>query len=400
MDTMLHGATWMLPEGASSTSMVVRDGCLMHAATGKGFRIDLRDHLVFPGLINAHEHLHVNAVPPLPSVAPFPNSYAWMAAFDDHFQHPDVAAALGVPKSIRLRHGALKNLLAGVTCVVHHDPWHPALDDPGFPVALSRDHGWAYALGWPDFGPPVRGSFEATPPERPWMIHLAEGTDDVAASELTHLDQLKCLGPNTVLVHGVGMSPGDISRVIDAGAAVVWCPSSNLTLLGCTLDPHGLQAVGRLTLGSDSRLSGSRDLLDELKVAGAESHFDAATLLSLVTIAAADILRLPMHGRLMAGTPADLVIVTNRGGQPAESLAGLGRSELRAVVRDGAPRIADPDFADWFAAAGIDAVPVWLDGRPKLMDCELVAPELLAMEPGLCLQGDFGLHDPAIGAGL
>ena len=25
------------------------------------FRVDLRDHLIFPGLINAHEHLHINA---------------------------------------------------------------------------------------------------------------------------------------------------------------------------------------------------------------------------------------------------------------------------------------------------------------------------------------------------
>jgi hypothetical protein len=52
-----------------------------------------------------------------------------------------VIAALQVPKALRLRHGALKNLLAGTTCVAHHDPWHAALDEPDFPVAVLRDMG-------------------------------------------------------------------------------------------------------------------------------------------------------------------------------------------------------------------------------------------------------------------
>src|SRR3546814_18445181 len=64
----------------------------------------------------------------------------------------------------------LKNLLAGTTCVAHHDPWHAALDESNFPVGLLRDYGWSYALGWPDYGPPVQQSFAATPPDRPWLL--------------------------------------------------------------------------------------------------------------------------------------------------------------------------------------------------------------------------------------
>ena len=383
MDASLHGATWMMPGGPSRAPLSIRGGHLAEASPAPGRRLDLRDHLVFPGLINAHEHLHVNAVPPLPASAPFANSYAWIEAFQAHFRDPAVAAALAVPKALRLRHGALKNLLAGVTCVAHHDPWHPALDAADFPVALLRGHGWAYALGWPDYGPPVRESFLATPAGAPWMIHLAEGTDEVAAAELTQLEQLGCLASNTVLVHGVGMSAHDQERVIASGAAVVWCPSSNLALLGRTLDPHRLHAAGRLALGSDARLSGARDLLEELCVAAVVGGLDAAALLSLVTVAAADVLRLPARGRLALGGPADLVIVEDRGGEPATSLVGLRRAELRAVVRGGLPCVADPDFADWFDAAGVDAVPVTLDGRPKLMAASLAEPALLALEPGL-----------------
>src|SRR5262249_16107771 len=157
----------------------------------------------------------------------FANSYEWIEAFQAHFQNAEVTAALQLPKGLRLRHGALKNLLAGTTCVVHHDPWHSALDAADFPVALLRDYGWSYAPGWPAYGPPVRQSFVATPADRPWIIHLAEGTDATAQGELAELDDLHCLAANSVLVHGVGLRERDIERIIDVGAAVVWCPSSN-----------------------------------------------------------------------------------------------------------------------------------------------------------------------------
>ncbi|RCS31703.1 amidohydrolase [Rhodanobacter denitrificans] len=383
LDVSLCRAVSVTPEGASRAPLPIRAGRIGSSLAARAWRIDLRDHLIFPGLVNAHEHLHINAVPPLRRGAPFPNSYAWIAAFQAHFAEPAVAAALQRPKALRLRHGALKNLLAGTTCVAHHDPWHAALDAMDFPVALLRDYGWSYALGWPGYGPPVPSSFAATPADRPWLIHLAEGTDATAQAELDQLDQLGCLAANSVLVHGVGLRERDIDRVIASGAAVVWCPTSNHALLGRSLDPRRLCAAGRLALGSDSRLSGARDLLDEMRGVVARGELGPMQVLELATVAAARILRLPSRGSLAPGARADLVIVEDRGGDAAGSLTGIRRSDLRAVVRDGVPHIADPDFAEWFAATGVEAVPVTLDGKPKLLAAPLADPALLALEPGL-----------------
>ena len=379
----LCDAATVTPEAVTRTPLPIGAGRIDTAMRASAYRVELRDHLIFPGLINAHDHLQVNAVPPLPAHAPFPNSYAWIGAFQAHFQHPDVIAALQLPKALRMRHGALKNLLAGTTCVAHHDPWHPALDADDFPVALLHDYGWSYALGWPGYGPPVQASFAATPSDRPWLIHLAEGTDGVAHAELAQLDQYGCLAGNSVLIHGVGTSSQDVERIIARGAAVVWCPRSNLNLLGRTLDPRRLCAAGRLALGSDSRLSGARDLLDELAGVVDGYGLDAAQLLALVTTQAARILRMPERGHLQPGAIADLVIVEDHGGDPVRNLAGIERSRIRAVVRDGVPRIADPDFAEWFAVAGVETEPVMLDGKPKLLDRTLAEPDLLALEPGL-----------------
>jgi cytosine/adenosine deaminase-related metal-dependent hydrolase len=383
MDASLCHAGVAGSQGWSRTALPIRMGRIGVSSDSRAYRLDLRDHLIFPGLINAHDHLHLNAVPPLPTHAAFANSYEWIAAFQAHFAEPQVIAALQVPKALRLRHGALKNLLAGTTCVAHHDHWHPALEAADFPVTVLRDYGWSYALGWPEYGPPVRESFTATKPDRPWMIHLAEGTDATAQGELAQLDELGCLAANTVLIHGVGLGPHDIERVIDCGAAVVWCPTSNHKLLRQSLDPGRLNAAGRLALGSDSRLSGARDLLEELRGVMACGALDDSAALALVTTQAARILQLAARGTLLAGAAADLVIVEDRGGNEAASLVGIDRGQIRAVVHAGVPRVADPDFAEWFAAAGVETVRVLLDGRPKLLARELAEPALLALEPGL-----------------
>jgi hypothetical protein len=87
-----------------------------------------------------------------------------------------------------------------------------------------------------------------------------------------------------------------------------------------------------------------------------------------------------------------MVIVEDRGGE-ARSLVEIGRSQIRAVVRDGVPRIADPDFAEWFEVTGTAAVPVMLDGRPKLLAAALAEPALIALEPGLEMVADRSAHE-------
>lgn len=384
----LHGAATLTPAGIVNAPLPIREGRIGAAAGSRALRLGLNGHLVFPALVNAHDHLHVNAVPALPDSGPFRNGYEWIEAFKAHFAEPAVAAALSIPKEVRLRHGAMKNLLAGTTCVAHHDPWHSVFDEPDFPVTVLRDYGWSYAPGWPCYGPDLRRSFHATPPDHPWMIHLAEGTDAAAQVELAELDALGCLAPNCVLVHGVGLRTRDVERVIEHGAAVVWCPASNHALLGSTLDPRRLHAAGRLALGTDSRLSGARDMLEEMRGILMRGELGPVQLQELATTAAARILRMPGHGSLAPGDRADLVVVTDDCGTTPSTLAGIQRSQIRAVVRDGRPCIADPDLAEWFALACIDTVLVTLDGRPKLLARWLADPAVIALEPGLDLDTD------------
>jgi hypothetical protein len=342
--------------GAHSEELVLRSDTRSLAP----YRLDLPGHTVFPALVNAHDHLQLNAVPPLPSAPRFPNSYHWSAAFGPHFDRPAVKAALAVPSTLRYWHGALKNALCGATTVMHHDPLPEIACHPDFPAHVVRSYGWAHSLHWP-YGPNVRESFHATPAHVGWFIHLAEGIDQAAAAELGELDALGCLRANTVLVHGVGLTDADVTRVIETGAAVVWCPASNLAILGQTLSPARLRRLfeaGRLALGTDSRLSGAPDLLEELKVAAAHGTFSARELLQLVTLCGRRLLRVEADN--------DVIIARTRAADPSNDLLQLTRADLRAVVRDGEPLIADPDFEEWFERRAISYTTVELDGRPKL----------------------------------
>lgn len=387
--SVLEHALVVQHDHVSARPIAVAGGLVVEPASN-AFRLDLSDHVIFPGLVNSHDHLQLNSIPPLVHAEPFPNSYAWIDAFAAHRQRAAVVAAVNVPSAVRHWHGGLKNLLAGVTTVAHHDPWHAVFDDPDFPVGVLRDFGWSHSLGLglapaggaTRYGPAVRESFYTTATAHPWMIHLAEGTDAVARGELAQLDALGCLRMNTVIVHGAGMTRADVDRVIDRDAATVWCPMSNLGMLGATLDPRRLADAGRLALGSDSRLTGSRDLLDEMRVAAGHSDLSARELLRLVTADASRVLRHPPCGGLDVGQQADCIIMRS-GSDHHGTLLNAPRSAIRAVVRGGVPAIADHDFADWFAYCDVETVPVRLDGEPKLMAKRLARADAMALEPGL-----------------
>jgi len=377
--------------------LVVRDGLVVDDAdlTGRsdgGIDIDLRDDVVLPGLINCHDHLHLNCAPELRPERRFRNAEQWVAWVEDqmrpgidrHIQAPGLAA----PLVARLWQGALKNVLAGTTTVAHHDPHHEILDHPSLPIRIAPC-GWAHSPGLAGkYGPSLEQSWGESPPDQPWVVHLAEGVDDRAATEIDALARADCLGSRTVAVHAVGLDERARRRLLDHGGSAIWCPSSNLNMLGVTLDPRawdvpGECEVGRLGLGTDSRLTGSRDLLDELRVAAETGNLEPIEAARLTTADAARVLRLDHAGRLEHGSPADLLVI--RAGQdPCKTLLEARRSDVRAVALGGRPVIADPDLESWFHGFGIKPKNVRLDGRLKLMDpASLGPPEAADLEPGL-----------------
>ncbi|MBI3763337.1 MAG: amidohydrolase family protein [Chloroflexi bacterium] len=358
------------PDGVFASSLRIERGRIaaIDAPLHKrDFVFDLGGALVLPGLINAHDHLELNHFGKLKFREVHANASEWIE--DCHPRLRSEAHYLRLqayPLADRLWIGGIKNLLAGATTVCHHNGLHRELHQH-FPVRVVERYGWTHSLYLSRAA--VAPSYRRTPKDWPWIIHAAEGTDERAERELTELDALGALGQNTVIVHGVGLGEADRANLIERGGTLVWCPASNLFLLGRTADVRGLASAGRVALGTDSRLTGGRDLLDELRVATATGQASPRDLFRMVTIDAARLLRLKDRGELRAGAPADLVILPPLAsdGDVFASLTGLERSDLRLVMIGGEPRVGDAALADIFEASGTPAEGAQLDGRRKLL---------------------------------
>jgi cytosine/adenosine deaminase-related metal-dependent hydrolase len=329
--------------------------------------IDLCGDRLLPGLINAHDHLQLNTLPPLSQEAHWKNAREWIAQMNlRRRSDPEFEARVSVALNERLLIGGLKNLLSGVTTVAHHDPLYAFLTDGAFPVRVVDNYGWSHSL-YIDGEEEVRNSYRSTPPSWPWIVHAAEGVDAEASSELDRLQALGCLGPNTLIVHGVALDRSRSERLESAGAGLIWCPASNLRLFGTTADVGELARRGRVALGTDSRMSGSRDLLCELQAARAAGGADEAALEAMVTRNAAALLRLTDRGTLGAGARADLLVLP--AGMP---LSSATRADVRLVMLGGRALYADPDYAHMLAP-GSHWAALHVDGRPKMLASELAA---------------------------
>lgn len=276
-----------------------------------------------PGLINAHDHLHRNHYGRL-GTPPYPDAYAWARDIQQRDRQA-IARGRAEPRRQALLRGAWKNLRAGVTTVVHHDPWEPDFDDAFplrvVPIACADSLGMAPAL-------------PGIVPEAPFCLHLAEGIGSDAAGEVRALQAKGLLGPNLLAAHGVGLDDPGIALFRGSGAALVWCPSSNLFLFGRTA-PAPLLAEGvDVLLGSDSLLTSNGDLLDELRCARATGLLADDRLEAAVGEVAARRLGLA-PARLDPGERADLVVLSR-------PLLDASAEDVQLVVAGGIVRVAAP----------------------------------------------------------
>jgi len=351
--------------------------------------VDLDGYTIFPGLINAHDHLELNHYPRSKFRDKYDNAHQWGEDMNARLDTEPYKSLRAYPLWDRLFIGGLKNLLCGATTVAHHNPPHKELWRKNFPVRVLRKYGWVHSLHFSSEAEIVE-SYRKTPKDVPWFIHLAEGIDEVAAGEYEQLEKLGCIHQNkTVLIHCVGMRQNGQNLVAPYVRGIVWCPSTNLFLLGKTIinqDDKYTPEVNSLALGSDSRLTADGDLLDELRAAykcyGNNREF-APYLLHYVFYDAGFVVHhISDRDWLRAQPHADMVVLP-KSENDAEKLCNSRRADLALVVKGGVPQIGDPDVMTKFPH--VQTVAATLDGRPKRIQIDLArrihANQL--KEPGL-----------------
>ncbi len=304
-------------------------------------RLDLEGHLAVPGLINGHDHLGLDLLPHLGD-PPYENFYQW-AQDVYHPSEPPVRDLLRVPLRDRLWWGAYRNLLSGVTTVVHHDPFYARVFSSRFPVRILERYAWCHSLG---YGGDIARRHRRRR-ERPFIIHAAEGTDRQSAGEIDRLDRLGVLTEGTLLVHAIALSPAGVDLLAERRVGVIWCPASSLRLYRRTAPIGELLERVPLALGTDSTMSGSSDLFDELRCAAAQDLVSEPRLVDMVTTGAASTFALTGgRGTLLPGAVADVLVLRDGGRDPAAEILAGSLERIALVLIGGRPRLASPEIAE------------------------------------------------------
>ncbi len=422
-DAFLIRARWVVPVEPAGAVLedhvvAVRDGRIEALLPADAARqrfperdvVELREHALIPGLVNAHTHAAMSLMRGLADDLPllrWLQEHVWPAemrhvsaqfvrdgtllacaemlrggttCFNDMYFYPDAALEAVLESGMRAALGMIVVEFASSYApdpdaylekgLALRDQWneHPRLSfclAPHAPYTVSDATFRRIAnLG---------GELYV-----PMHIHLHETSEEIERSLAEHgvrpierLRRLGLLGPNLVAVHAVHLTEEEILLLSRHGSSVVHCPSSNLKLAsGFAPVARLLDAGVNVALGTDGAASNNRmDMMQELRqaallakaVAGNAEAMPAHAALRAATLSGARALGLEARiGSIAEGKQADLVAVR---------LAG---PELIPCY--------DPVSHLVYAAGREHVSDVWVGGERLVIDGELRNLKSLGLE--------------------
>jgi 5-methylthioadenosine/S-adenosylhomocysteine deaminase len=415
-------AGWVLPIAPVNTaragcSVAINDGLIVavgtHTEVAEAWTADehltLPEHILLPGLVNAHGHLAMTLFRGLADDLPLDqwlNDHIW--PLESRWVDPEF-----------VRDGAMLALLemltTGTTCCsdmyFYPEITAEAARDAGiraqiaFPIvrfanAWSQDANEAFHKGlalhdaYRDqpliniaFGPHapnsvarddlIRALTLADELEAPIQIHLHEDAGEVRDARerlgMSHIEWLSELGlliPRLQAVHMTQVTDAERDLVADAGVSVVHCPHSNLKLGSGHCDVSALLAAGiRVGLGTDGAASNNGlDMFSEMRAAalvakavtGDITAAAAFATLRMATLGGAEAMRIDDQiGSLEPGKSADLIAVDTA----CPAMTPLHQPESQLI----------------YTAAGAQVSHVWVAGKPVVTDGSPVTLDAVAV---------------------
>ena len=414
VDTVVEGR-WVIPvepEGVvlEHHTVVIDDGriraILPHAQARSDYAADQvverREHVLLPGLVNAHTHAGMTLMRGLADDLPlmqwlekhiWPVESRWVSdefvrdgtmlavaemlrggttCFNDMYFYPgDAGRAAG---------GAGMRCVAGMIVLDFPTVWASGADEYLARATEVHDEFRSHPLVDTAFAPHAPYTVSDEPLERvriladeldvPIHIHLHETPGEVESAVATRgarpfarLDGLGLVSPRLMAVHMTELNETEIARLAECGTHVVHCPESNLKLAsGFCPVARLLEAGVNVALGTDGAASNNDlDMIQEMRTASlvAKAVARDATVvpahraISMATIAGARALgKDDTIGSLLPGKCADLIAVD------------LGTIESQPVY-DAASQLA-------FSASRRQVSDAWVAGRALLRDGALL----------------------------
>ena len=360
--------------------------------------VDLPNHVLMPGLINAHTHASMSLFRGIADDLPlmdwlsnhiWPAENAWVdpqfiadgyhlaaaemirsgtTCMNDMYFFPDVVAREAQRLGMRTVVGLIVLDFASVWAKDADDYLHKALavHDEIKEFSLVTSTLAPHAPYTVADGPMRQIAMYSNELDVPVHMHIHETAIEVAEAEkntglrpLQRLDQLNLLNPNLIAVHMTELNLFEIERLAETGVHVVHCAQSNLKLASGTCPVTQLQDRGiNVCLGTDGAASNNDlDMFAEMKTAALlakntsanASACTAEQAIKMSTINAAKALGLADSiGSIEVGKQADLIAID------------LARLNTQPVY--------DPVAQLVYAANSQQVSHVWIAGECQLRD--------------------------------
>ncbi|HMY12209.1 MAG TPA: amidohydrolase family protein, partial [Turneriella sp.] len=337
--------------------------------------IDVNGMLIFPGLINCHDHLLGTYVPRVGDRRPYLN---WLEWDNDLKSSPIYAERQQIESSDLYQLGGFRHLLCGITRVQDHIPhFVRELFAKDMPIRIISDFAMAhsvtsFALKWGD-GIEAEHA-KAKEKNIPFITHCSEGYDEETLRSVETLAAKKALSKQTVLIHGIAFTDKDMELLAEHQCNVVWCPVSNLYMFEQTARVKELMDMGiNVTLGTDSPMSGSFSIFEEFRTAREFYQYaygraiDDRALVDMMTVNAARAMCLPDAGEIAEGKAADLLLIDGNSTNPWAALTHADYADIMLVIAEGQPRYGDIAFAPVFDAMKIPYQTILVKGARKII---------------------------------
>jgi hypothetical protein len=240
--------------------------------------IILKNSYVYPPLINSHDHLVGNWLPPALDHAPYLNSHIWVEDMKKSLAYLErnkywinkgmADLSSGAELSLS-KLGVYKNIFSGVGIVQDHSPNQKDKYYQSFPIQVIKKYRQLHSIELGNWwgGKSLEEEWKLSSPDEPFILHIGEGTDSKTAGEFSLAKEYGMLQENVIFVHAISFTKSEIAECAKNGVSICWCPTSNLNLIGRTLDVEtAIKEDINLIVGTDSSFSGSLNLFRELKL--------------------------------------------------------------------------------------------------------------------------------------
>jgi hypothetical protein len=317
----------------------VKDGKIAQISPGhihdqtERLHLNFDNAIIFPGLINSHDHLDFNLFPALGSHT-YKSYTEWGSYIHTNYQD-QINSVLKVPGLLREQWGIYKNLLCGVTTVINHGT---RIKTPTDLLTIYQhcqcihsvqfEKNWRLALNHP------------LKKNLPVVIHSGEGTDAASSREIDKLAYWNLLKRPLIAIHGVAMTESQANKF----KALVWCPESNYFLLDKTALIDHLKDHTIILFGTDSTLTGDWNIWNHIHLARKTELLNDTELYQALTINAANIWKLN-GGEIAEGKDADLVIAKTKDTRTGnDAFFGIAPQDLLMVIHKGNVSLFDEEI--------------------------------------------------------